>query len=67
MLMKIQLPDSTREALCRLAEEKETSVQQLVRQALDEYLARNGQRVEVREAARRYAERHRDLLDRLGD
>lgn len=65
--MTLRLSDEQSEALRRHAEQQGQSMQQVVKNAVDEYLTRHADDAWTRELAREEAERFDNLLRRLGE
>ncbi|TDQ51488.1 ribbon-helix-helix CopG family protein [Actinorugispora endophytica] len=65
--MTLRLTDDETEALRRQAENEGRSMQQVVRAALEEYLARHGDDEFTLELAREEAARFSEVLRRLGE
>lgn len=67
MAMTLRLNDEQSEALRKYAEEQGQSMQQVVKVAVDEYLARHADDAWTRELAREEAARFDNLLRRLAE
>jgi hypothetical protein len=67
MAMTLRLTDEETALLRRQAEREGRSMQEVVRLAIQERIARHEHTERVRVAARRVATRHSEILDRLKD
>jgi predicted transcriptional regulator len=66
MITTVNLPDDLHASLKQVAEAEHRSANATIIIAVTEYVSRHDKRVKVRALAADVAERHRDLLDRLG-
>jgi hypothetical protein len=67
MAMTLRLTDEETALLRQQAEREGRSMHEVVRLAIQERIARQGHTERVRQAARRVATRHSEILDRLRD
>ena len=67
MAMTLRLTDEETALLREQAEKEGRSMHEVVRLAIQERIARQGHTERVRQAARRVATRHGEILDRLRD
>jgi hypothetical protein len=67
MAMTLRLTDEETALLREQAEREGRSMHEVVRLAIQERIARQGHTERVRQAARRVATRHSEILDRLRD
>lgn len=66
MITTVNLPDDLHAALKEVAEAEHRSANATVIVAVTEYVSRHNKRAKVRALAAEVAERHSELLDRLG-
>lgn len=67
MAMTLRLTPEETEALRRQAEAEHRSMQEVVREAVREYVMRRAHKARVRESSRRGADVFAEALDRLGN
>jgi hypothetical protein len=67
MAMTLRLSEEETALLRRQAEREGRSMHEVVRLAIQERIARQDHADRVRQAARRVATQHREILDRLSD
>ncbi|MFC5644463.1 MULTISPECIES: Arc family DNA-binding protein [Kitasatospora] len=65
--MNLRLTEEQQEALRRRAEEEGRSMHSVVLRAIDRYLEEETDHESVRRLGAKYAQRHADLLRRLGE
>lgn len=66
MITTVNLPDDLHAALKHIAESEHRSANATIVVAVSEYVHRHDKRAQVRSLAEQVAERHEELLDRLG-
>jgi predicted transcriptional regulator len=67
MAMTLRLSDEQTAALRERAEREHRSMQQIVLNAIDEYLVRTSRAEQIKTVSGKYADRYSDLLQRLGE